>query len=480
MPVSLVLDWHKSFHYRAVRFAEAVDAQGFHGYDKNHMQSSPKSRFRGLWSGLRRELRWLKPGIGVKRWLVLILAGTTLLGVGFAILLLDVYRSSPGTWWLPILSALALRALDRTLRAVVFGGIGVALVLLGTWGLNRTLLAPFMPAGKNILDSVTAFRKRDRGPRIVTLGGGNGLASLLRGLKAHTHNLTAIVTVADDGGSSGELRKNIGILPPGDIRNCLAALSSDEDLLTQIFQYRFPSSAGLNGHSLGNLLITALTDITGSFEEAVFESGRVLGVQGRVVPSTLHDVRLMADVVNDAGADIKVSGESAIPRMRGQVRRVWLEPDNPNAFPPAIQAILTADLILIGPGSVYTSIMPNLLVPDIAAAVRASRAIKFFICNVATQPGETDDYSCRDHMKAIEKHLGLHMFDLVVCNKDYSGKLAEDSKWVMADEKLAEDYPLYSADLADRENSWRHDSVKLANVVMDLFYERTGPLLLRH
>jgi hypothetical protein len=211
-----------------------------------------------------RQLRWFVPGIGIKRWILLILFGTTLLAVGLAVLILDVYRTAPSTWWLPAFSFLSLRFLDRTLRAIVFGGLGIAFLFWGVTGLNRSLLKPFLPSGTVVVDSISSYRKRERGPKIVTIGGGNGLSTLLRGMKTQTSNLTAVVTVADDGGSSGAIRKNMGILPPGDIRNCLAALSDDEALLSQVFQYRFGEKMGLNGHSLGNLLITALTDITGS------------------------------------------------------------------------------------------------------------------------------------------------------------------------------------------------------------------------
>src|SRR5512133_43890 len=337
-----------------------------------------------------RELRWLVPGLGVKRWLLVILVGAMMIGLGFAVMVLDVYRTAPETWWLPVLSYLSLRFLLRPVRAVIFGGIGIIFILFGTYKLNRSLLRPYLTPGKPVLDAVSAYRKKERGPRIVVIGGGTGLSALLRGLKSHTNNLTAVVTVADDGGSSGELRRNMGVLPPGDIRNCLTALSNDEAMLTQIFQYRFGEGAGLNGHTLGNLLITALADITGSFEEAVAESGRVLAVQGRVLPSTLHDVRLVADKTsNDDQSEIRVTGESNIPMVEGRIKRVWLEPDNPLAFPPAVQAILSADLIIVGPGSLFTSILPNLLVPDLAEAIKASRATKFYICNVATQTGET-------------------------------------------------------------------------------------------
>ncbi len=430
-----------------------------------------------LWHIFRKESRWLTPGLGVKRWIAVILGGTTLIGVGFAILILDVYRTAPDTWWLPFLSALSLRFLDRTLRAVVFGGTGIALILLGTWGLNRALLKPFVRPGKPLLDTVTAYRRKERGPRIVAIGGGTGLSSLLRGLKNYTGNITAIVTVADDGGSSGELRRNIGILPPGDIRNCLAALSNDEALTTQLFQYRFSMGAGLNGHSLGNLLITALAEITGSFEEAVAESGRVLAVQGKVLPSTLHDVRLVADIRLPDSRHMLVKGESQIASTEGRIQRVWLEPDNPRAFPPALQAILSADLIILGPGSLYTSILPDMLVPDLADALRTSRAMKFYICNVATQRGETEGYSCGDHVRTIEEHFGGRLFDLVVCNQAFEGSLPLNVDWIRPEENFAANYPAYFADLIDPGTPWRHDSNKLAQVVMDLFYERTGPLM---
>ena len=242
----------------------------------------------------------------------------------------------------------------------------------------------------------------------------------MRGLKAHTSNLTAVVTVADDGGSSGRLRESHGILPPGDIRNCLAALSNDEALLTQLFQYRFNGSPDLEGHSFGNLFITALVDITGSFEEAVAESGRVLSVHGRVLPSTLHDVKLVASMeLPHSINEVRVEGESKIPAMAGRVRRVWLEPDDASAFPPVIKAILNADVIVVGPGSLYTSILPNLLVHDLLAAIQASRAIKIYVCNIATQSGETDSYTCYDHVRALENHMGKDLFDVILCNDNY-------------------------------------------------------------
>ncbi len=426
---------------------------------------------------MRKEAGWLTPGMGVKRWLILILAGTTLLGVGIAMLLLDIYRTAPETWWLPALSFLALRFLTRPLRVLIFGGLGVGIVVLGIVALNRSLLRPFLQPGRHVVDSVSAFRKRERGPRIVAIGGGTGLSTLLRGLKQYSTNITAIVTVADDGGSSGELRRSLGVLPPGDIRNCLTALADDETLMGQLFQYRFAAGNSLTGHSLGNLLITALADITGSFEEGVAESGRVLAVQGQVLPATLHDVKLVADIsLPEAAGEVRVKGESQIPKTEGKIRRVWLEPDNPLAYPPTVQAILSADLILVGPGSLFTSILPDLLVPDIAEALRVSRGLKFYVCNVATQHGETDGFDCYDHVKTIEKHVGGGIFDLVLCNNNFSEPIPDDITWVKPSEKLEEEFSVYSADLVDRSIVWRHDPIRLAEVAMDLFFERTGPL----
>lgn len=441
----------------------------------NSKQHSFKKR---LTFQLIRFFRWFTPGIGVKRWGLLIILGSMLIGLGFAVVVLDMYRSTPDTWYLPVVAFLSLRFLSRPIRALIFGLGGILMIVIGVWGINRTLLKPFLRPGKHLVDTVSQFQKLDKGKKIVVIGGGTGLSSLLRGLKKHTSNITAIVTVADDGGSSGELRRRIGILPPGDIRSCLAALSNDEELTTQLFQYRFGEEAGLNGHSLGNLLITALTELTGSFEEAVAESGRVLAVQGKVFPSTLHDVRLVAQVqLQDSNKEIKVRGESEIPRKGGKIKRVWLEPNNPLAFPPTIQAILNADIIIIGPGSLYTSIIPNLLVPDISEAIRASRGLRFLICNVATQPGETEGYTCGDHIKAIEQILGRGIFDVVICNDNCTGKLPEDIDYVCIEDELENAYPIYSANLNDSEAPWRHDSSKLASAILDLYNERTGPIV---
>jgi uncharacterized cofD-like protein len=434
--------------------------------------------FKTGWKAVWRVLRWLTPGLGIKRWILLILFGTFLIGVGGAMLVLDVYRTAPETWWLPALSWISLRFLPRALRVLIFGGLGIGTLVYGVINMNRALLAPYVQPGKHVVETLDDHRRRGRGPRVAVIGGGHGLATLLRGLKAHTYNLTAIVTVADDGGSSGKLRNSLGVLPPGDIRNCLAALSNDETLITQLFQYRFSSEEnGLQGHSFGNLFISALSEITGSFEEAVAESGRVLSVHGRVLPATLHDVRLVADLsMPMAVAEVRVRGESQIPGMPGTVRRVWLEPNAPPAYPDAVNALLAADLIVIGPGSLYTSILPNLLVPDLAAAVRNSAAMKIFICNVATQPGETDGYDCGDHIRALEAHVGPGFFDMVLSNQEQPKNPPTGSQWVVADEDLDKEYALYRADVADPDKPGHHRADRLAQLLIDLYQERTGPL----
>lgn len=445
-------------------------------YGEMDMNIKSETKFTRL---IRSLLRWLQPGLGVKRWFLVIFFGNTLLAVGFALFSLDIYRKAPETWWLPILSIASLRFLPRLLRVAIFGSIGIGIIIWGIIGLNKSLLGPFLRPGNPVVDSLEKYRNRKTGPHIVAIGGGHGLAALLRGLKRISHNLDAVVTVADDGGSSGRLRDSLGILPPGDIRNCLAALSNDEDLLTHLFQYRFANEDGsLKGHSFGNLFISSLAELTGSFEQAIAESGRVLAVNGRVLPSTLENVNLVADILHpDNGREVRVNGESKITETSGSIRRVMLEPENPSAFPDAIRAILSAELIVIGPGSLYTSILPNLLVRDIAAAIKASQALKIYVCNVATQAGETDGYTCRDHIQVLEEHIEGNLFDIVLVNNESPQKYNENVQEVIIDPELSLKYNVYEADLIDTEHPWRHDSLKLTDKLIDLLEERTGPLI---
>lgn len=399
--------------------------------------------------------------------------GTALIGLGLAILLLDYYRAHPDS---TLLYYLSLQALTRPLRAALLGLSGGAVLLLAVIRLNRSLLAPYVSTGRPLVEAVAEHRRLGRGPRIVAIGGGHGLSTLLRGLKHHSTNLTAIVTMADDGGSSGRLRRSLGLPPPGDLRNCLAALSDDEKLLTQLFQYRFRRGEELEGHSFGNLFIAALAGVTGSFDRGLLEAGRVLSIRGRVLPSTLKDVALLADKtpVMDVQA-VRIEGESQITGAPGRIRHVYLEPSEPPAYPLAIHSILNAEMLLIGPGSLYTSLLPNLLVPDIVHAIRASKAFKVYVCNVATQPGETDGYDCEAHLGAIERHVGRGLVDLMLANDTVEGELPEGISRVPASPN-GQSVPVHLADLIDGDRPWRHDATKLAETLIALLEERTGPL----
>lgn len=323
------------------------------------------------------------------------------------------------------------------------------------------------------------------GPRIVAIGGGHGLSTLLRGLKRHTAQITAIVTVADDGGSSGVLRQELGLPPPGDLRDCIAALAEAEPLMASLFQYRFGRDTQLAGHALGNLLIAALTGITGDFESAVAAASRVLAVRGRILPSSLDNIQLCAEVHGGeppegagpgAGGAELVCGQSRIAAAGGRVERVFLQPEVVKGHPEAIRALLQADLIVMGPGSLYTSVLPNLLIPDIREAARAADALRVYVCNVATQPGETAGYDLGDHVRALCDHVGEGLFDVVVGNNrlDYAWPPGSRSQMVRPTVDSAAGmgaFRLVLADLADAALPWRHDADKLADVVLNEYRE---------
>ncbi len=415
---------------------------------------------------------WLQVGLGIKRWLLLLMVAITFLGLGLAYLLVDVYRDVPLP---PIFAVLTLQFLSRPVRALILGALGVGLLIWSLARLNAALLAPFVRPGQSVAQAVSDYRRRGRGPRIVAIGGGTGLSTLLRGLKHHTSNITAVVTVADDGGSSGRLRSTLGVLPPGDFRNCIAALADDESLVTQLFQYRFAGSQDVGGHPLGNLFITAMAQVTGSFESALAESSKVLNIRGQVLPSTLRNVTLIGEVAGEAGTSV-VEGESRIGHAAGAIQRVSLRPEDPAAYPPVIKAVLGADLIVLGPGSLYTSLIPNLLVPDLAAAIGASEALRVYVCNTATQPGETDGYDVDAHVRAIERHTQPGLFPIVMANANRTGELLPHLRWVAAqapDGAAAVEVVL--ADLIDAAHPWRHDSEKLAAALLELLEERRTP-----
>jgi uncharacterized cofD-like protein len=312
-------------------------------------------------------------------------------------------------------------------------------------------------------------------PKVVAIGGGTGLSTLLRGLKAYTPHITAIVTVADDGGSSGRLRRELGLLPPGDFRACIAALADDEALITQLFQYRFGQGEGLDGHSFGNLFISALAAVTGSFERAILEASRVLAVQGRILPSTLEDVTLVADLKMETGTTpsplARVQGESAISRAGRPIERVFLRPERVRAYPEAVRAILEADLVVVGPGSLFTSLMPNLLVEDIRRAVGVSPAAKIYVCNVATQPGETDDFDVGHHMSALQRHVGQGLIPYVLANDNPIPSREQPQMQPVA---LRYDtdgsYQVIAADVVDPTAPWRHGAQKLAAQLIEFYH----------
>jgi uncharacterized cofD-like protein len=317
------------------------------------------------------------------------------------------------------------------------------------------------------------------GPKIVVIGGGTGMPQLLRGLRTYTDHITAVVTVADDGGSSGRLRRQMGMLPPGDFRNNIAALSEAEELMTRLFQYRFGGNDAegideLAGHSFGNLFITTMAAVSGSFEAGIAESSRVLAVRGRVLPSTLEHVTLCAEIARplaDGGEEwIVVEGESNIPKAGGRILRVFLKPDNPRAYPAVIQAILQADLIVAGPGSFFTSVMPNLLVPAVRDAICAAPAPSIYVCNVATQPGETDGFTVSDHMRHLRLHAG-DAFTTVLANRVPENIVAPypGGNWVALPRSgETADYRLFTGDLVDRDLPSHHDPAKVAARLMEV------------
>lgn len=360
-----------------------------------------------------RWFQWLAPGLFVKRWLMLSVAGVLLAALGIAI-----WTKRTPVFYITRFIGDALDFITDWVPSYISGPmvilIGVLLVFLGQMRTLGAITEVLMPNGdEELIEVLTAHRRLQRGPKIVVLGGGTGLSNLLRGLKIYSANITAIVTVADDGGSSGRLRREIGVLPPGDIRNCLAALADEEKLLTELFQYRFRAGDGLVGHSFGNLFLTAMSEVTGDLEQAVAASSKVLAVRGQVLPATLSDVELWAEFAD--GRIIK--GESNIPEADGKIIRVGCIPENPPALPRALQAIREADYVIIGPGSLYTSVIPNLLVPDIREAIAALAVPRIYVCNIMTQAGETEGYTVADHIRAIDQLCDRPLFDAVLVHR---------------------------------------------------------------
>ena len=420
-----------------------------------------------------KRLKWLYPGMRIKRWIFLSFLGAMFCGAG--LLLVTNARAS-------VLSNAFLNWLNTAGEGSPLGAglallvVGLLLIIVGFRNTVSYLIKLLVPEEQhNVAELIYQKNYLRRGPKVVVVGGGTGLSMLLRGLKKYTSNITAIVTVADDGGSSGQLRGEFGILPPGDIRNCLVALADKESLMEELFQHRFTNGSGLAGHTMGNLLITAMTQMAGDFQAAIRAMSKVLAIRGQVLPATLKDCALCAEF--DDGSVIE--GESRIPRTGKKIKRVFLKPGDCEPVPEAMNAIAEADVVILGPGSLYTSIIPNLLVRGMAEAIRRSPAVTVYACNIMTQPGETDGYKASDHIRTIHRHAGSGLIDYAIVNvedipKNLLRKYKEDGAVPVRPDlgeiermnvKPVERRLVFETDVV------RHDPCKLAESVMELIGE---------
>jgi uncharacterized cofD-like protein len=363
-------------------------------------------------------LRWAYPGLGVKRWLIVVIIGILLLVNGVDRYLVAEGAGINANEWV---DSFVSDYFPPAYLSWIFALLGIALIFFGIRQWLMAILRASASGGKeNIIDTLMEMRLQ-QGYKVVAVGGGTGLSTLLRGLKRKTSNLTAVVTVSDDGGSSGRLQKELGVLPPGDVRNCLVALADDEAMVTDLFKYRFSEGEGLSGHSFGNLFLAAMSGITGNFDRAIKESSRVLNIKGRVLPSTLGIVRLCARLEDGS----VVEGESNISKSGQRIKEVFFDPPYAAPLAEVIAAIAEADAIVLGPGSLFTSIVPNLLVDRIAHAIATSPAVKIYVCNVMTQPGETDGMTASDHVKALMENAGAKICDYAIVNDEPPSKLRE-------------------------------------------------------
>ena len=401
-----------------------------------------------------RILKWMHPGMKVKRWILLCTMGIIMVGIGSV-------------------KALSKEGIGMTVLGCLILIYGVALIILGMKMMVKSFLTVFLPEReKEIVNILYERRHLSKGPKIVALGGGTGLSVLLHGIKEYTSNTTAIVTVTDDGGSSGRLREEFDILPPGDIRNCLVALADAEPLMRDLFQFRFDEGSVLKGHNFGNLFITALSRVTGDFERAIKESSKVLAIRGQVIPSTLVKVVLVAEHKDSS----ETIGETMISRSALPIERIYLRPENPIPIEDALAAIRDSDVIIMGPGSLYTSVLPNLLVSGIKESILKSNALKVYICNVMTQSGETDNYKASDHVKAIIKHTSPGIINYCIVNTGHvpdefiEKYRKENSSPVIADTQDIRDmgYSVIEEDVVNTIDYVRHNPEKLARIVMNL------------
>lgn len=414
---------------------------------------------------------------GLKRWIAIILFGIATIVLG-AFLLLGYHPITVTGAFIREILEHAADVLPHRISGLIVIGLGGLMVCMAIAKMTADVLSAYLPDDRESIPDVLYRRRHlDRGPKVAVVGGGHGLSNLLRGLKNFTNNITAIVTVGDDGGSSGRLRQELGVLPPGDIRNCITALADEDKLVTELFQYRFEHGQGLEGHSFGNLFLTALCSLThGDMIQAVKVASRVLNSCGHVLPSTLSVITLVAEM--EDGREVK--GESQIPEARGKIRQMRIEPSSARPTPEAVQAILGADLIVLGPGSLYTSIIPNLLIPEIAEAIKQSQAPRIYVCNVMTQPGETDDYSVSDHVQAVMLHVGLsseaaaEFVDAVLVNDQTPAPApVANCRPVRLDSERMKEFAVrvVRQPLVSKELAWHHDAHRLARAIM-LWYFR--------
>lgn len=417
----------------------------------------------------RRLLLLLTPGIGLKRWFALAVFGALFLLMGLALAFASLSDISVdlGSWFIEYgRKATLAEVLPLFWRAVLFGSLGVAVLTVGVFEVYRTLLsgATYVAAGDGLIENLSIRMVRRRGPRIVAIGGGTGQSTLLRGLKRHSENLTAIVTVADDGGSSGRLREELGISPPGDARQCLVALSDSEPLLEEALSHRFDSEGGLHGHSMGNLFLAALAH-DGDLHDALQAAARILALKGQVVPSTrMANLVLRAETENGN----VLTGESAIGHAPEPLTHLWVEPRDATPNPAALEAIAEADVIVIGPGSLYTSVLPNFLVPGIARAVDTAPAPKLLVCNIATQVGETDGFSAADHLRVFEGQAGVSVSHFLVNARPLPIAASHRQTPIVPMHPPGFGGHVLVVDLADEERLSHHDSAKLAQAVLQV------------
>lgn len=431
---------------------------------------------------LKSALKWLYPGMRVKRWLMLTPVGVFLVVVGVTLLtnmrVVDYLDAGARIFF----SKTGLKLTEPKVHVPISVGAiaaGLLLIFISFRQVVGSITSVISPQDKDrLVDVIYQRRYLAQGYRIVVIGGGTGLSTMLRGLKEHTSNIVALVTVSDDGGSSGVLQRQFGMLPPGDIRNCLVALADAEPLLGELFEHRFDGAAkDLTGHSFGNLLIAAMTDITGDFEQAVKETSKVLAIRGRVLPSTIQNVSLRAEMEDGS----IVYGESSIVGARKAIKQVSLVPTDVRPLDEALEAIRLANAVVIGPGSVFTSVIPNLLVEGVADAIAASRAVKIYVCNVMTQPGETDHFQASDHVKAVAEHAGRRIFKHVLVNKEVpSLRLLEKyqregAELVSPDIDVVREmgYKPITGDFISQTDVVRHDPQKLAQAILRLVFERS-------